>query len=859
MISNDTHALWLIKALDEPTFIISPDFVILHINQKVFDLTGRKGEEITGKTFQEVLGGLIRTIPDDPLLISKASKSPAATRVVLQDTGKEWLAKSTPVYDESGELAYFLYSFRDMVNPEQFQNTLRLLHEKENLIDSLYTTIPTGVGIIRDRIFRLVNDHFCLLVGYDREEIIGRSSEFLYLSHEEFLEMGVRIYREVNRKGKGVETMWKTKNNKIIHVLIQVSYLNREDNSYIFSTLDITRSKQYERKLKESEARYKSIFYDSSAPMLIIDPETDEIFDANNAALRYYGYTKEQMLCLHINEINIMSVEDIKNEMTKAREHRKFLFYFKHRLSNGQIRDVEVHSGPVVFNEKPYLLSIIQDISVQKQQEVELQDLATSLIKAQEIARLGSWAYDPETGDVVWSAELFKILGYDPNSFQPTMQRLFDAVHPADKEEAVRSFETFLKEKTRYTSEVRIERPDNQVVYVQCFGESMDRDQKIIFTGAVLDITERKKAEFEIEEKSLFFNSVISNLQEGVIVYDMDMKVILWNKRMEEVTGKRSSEVVGCDVYNLFPHVQKEGLDKLIEKAFQNEIVVSHDILYERDNGESMWYYATFSPNYSSKGKIVGVIEVVAEITDRKKAEFKEIERNEELFKANTELDNFVYRVSHDLRAPISSSLGLSRISLSENSVEVLHRYARLQEKSLEKLDRFIKDILDYSRNSRIEVIPQNIPLKDIVENVLEQLNKLPENQRIQITMDIQQECPFYSDKLRVEIILNNIISNAFKFQNVYHEDPYVNIFFKIDEKQGQFIVEDNGIGIAPEHQHKVFDMFYRATAARPGSGIGLYIVQDCVKKMNGEISMESKINYGSRFTIILPNLLKPD
>lgn len=874
MISNERPSLWLLNAFDEPAFIISPDFKILHFNREALILTGLKKKELAGKTFFDAFESTIFVDEEDPLLKSKRLKSPAEARAVFPGSRVVRLAKSHPVYDESGVLLYFLFSFQNMDNDgsgahsllmEELQRKDRLYREaleelkkKDKLIESLYAAIPTGIGIIKNRVFQLVNDYFCSMIGYEREEIIGRSSEFLYLSHKEFLEMGAQIYREVNHKGKGVEARWRTKKNKIIHVLIQVSYLHREDNSYIFSALDITSSKHYERRLEESEARYKSIFYNSAAPMLIINPETGCINNANNAALAYYGYTQEKILALRISDINTLSPEEIKKEMINALEQRKYLFHFKHRLANGQIRDVEVRSGPVKFNKKPYLLSIIQDISIQKQQEIELQDLTDSLIKAQEIAKLGSWSYDPETGDMVWSDELFKIFGYEPNAFQPSLYSFLDATHPADKAEANRLFETFIREKRRYATEMRILRPNKEVVYVQCFGEPTVRNQKAIFTGAVLDITERKKAEIEIEEKSLFFNSVISNLQEGVIVYDMDMNIILWNKRMEDVTGKKSNDVLGGNVYRLFPHIKKEGLDKLIKKALKDKIVVSNDILYEKENGESIWYFATFSPLYSSEGEITGVIEVLTEITDRKKAEFKEKEKNEELYKANAELDNFVYRVSHDLRAPITSSLGLSRIALSENSVDTLHRYARLQEKSLEKLDRFIKDILDYSRNSRMEVAPQVISLKEIVDNLLEQLNKTPENQRIRVNLDVKQQCPFYSDKLRIEIILNNIISNAFKFQNPYHENPYVNIHCDIDHKRGFFIIEDNGIGIAPEHQQKVFDMFYRATALQAGSGIGLYIVKDCVKKMKGRIRLESKVNEGSRFTIILPNLIPP-
>lgn len=876
MISLQKQAIALLNALDEAAFIISHDHTILQTNSRALAEIQKTHDDVSGKPYYQIVYGLDSHHPDCPLPKSRTSKT-VETAEIEKKSSDILAVKSSPVFDVSGNILFFLFSFRRIRNQDitadleyEFRKTiwereklyhdaLRQLAEKDKLINSIYKALPTGVGIIKNRVFVLVNEHFCNLTGYTHDEIVGRSSRFLYLSDEDFNKVGLKIYREVSKKDIGkIESAWKTKDNRIINVLIQISYLNKEDNAYIFSTMDITDRKNYEKRLLESETRYKSIFEESSMPMLIIDPVNGRLFDVNKASLAYYGYTKEQMLAMSITDINTLSLEQIVKEMREARQQKKFLFYFKHKIASGEIRDVEVHSGPVIINGRSYLFSIIQDISIQKRQEEELQVLTSSLLKAQEIAHLGSWELDMESGKMVWSEELYKIYGYEPHSFEPTVNSFFESVHSDEKDHIISVFDSFFRQEGRYTVETSIIRPDGELVYVLFGGESAVKNGRKVFTGTILDITDRKKAEIGIEERNLFFNSVISNLQEGVVVYDKELRIILWNKKMERMTGKSATEVIGRNIYKLFPHFRNEGLDVLMRRAYEGEVVVSHDILYNNDQGQSIWYFATYSPNFSWDGKITGIIEVVTDISDRKKAEFKEKEKNEELFKANAELDNFVYRVSHDLRAPITSSLGLARISLNENSIDVLHHYARLQEKSLVKLDTFIKDILDYSRNARMEVTPELVSIHEIVENVLEHLNKLPENNQIDLRLAIRQEHDFYSDKLRMEIVLNNLISNAFKFRNPYKQDAFVKILCTVDEDKGIFVIEDNGIGIAPEHQGKVFEMFYRATASKPGSGIGLYIVQDCIKKMGGEITLESTVNEGSRFTIVLPNLKKP-
>jgi PAS domain S-box-containing protein len=254
---------------------------------------------------------------------------------------------------------------------------------------------------------------------------------------------------------------------------------------------------------------------------------------------------------------------------------------------------------------------------------------------------------------------------------------------------------------------------------------------------------------------------------------------------------------------------------------------------------------------HNEGNRMLGVME---DITREKEAERNLIIKNEELTKANRELDRFVYSASHDLRAPIASLLGLIRVARLESSLENIDKLLQMQEKTLHKLDTFIRDIVDHSRNARTLIQHEEIDFKKIVDESFEHFSFLDNLKNIRRTGVINQSCPFYSDPSRIQIILNNLISNSIKYSDLQKKDSYISIEVTIDSQKAIIIIEDNGEGIRPEMQERIFDMFVRATERSTGSGLGLYIVKEVVDKLNGKITLKSTYGIGSLFRIELPN-----
>lgn len=229
------------------------------------------------------------------------------------------------------------------------------------------------------------------------------------------------------------------------------------------------------------------------------------------------------------------------------------------------------------------------------------------------------------------------------------------------------------------------------------------------------------------------------------------------------------------------------------------------------------------------------------------------VQNNKLLMKANNELDRFVYSTSHDLRAPLSSVLGL--INIAENSKDIAEakQYLAMMRQRVGSLDKFIKDITDYSRNNRLHIGKENIQLATLVSEVWETLQYSPEARNIHFQMEIPEDLEVLSDRSRLTVILSNLISNAIRYHDHRKEERFIRLRVLMNGYGFYLKVEDNGQGISPEYHQRIFDMFYRANEQSQGSGLGLYIVKETLDKLSGSIHLESSPGVGSTFTVRLP------
>ncbi len=230
--------------------------------------------------------------------------------------------------------------------------------------------------------------------------------------------------------------------------------------------------------------------------------------------------------------------------------------------------------------------------------------------------------------------------------------------------------------------------------------------------------------------------------------------------------------------------------------------------------------------------------------------------QNIELKKLNEDLDRFIYSAAHDLKSPLSSLLGLINIAEVDLVTPGKEHYFKMMKSSVVKLESFIKDITDYARNKRQNLKIEKIDLEETIKDIVSDLHFLPNYDYIKQHFEIKGDA-FYSDKTRFEIVLKNLISNAYRYSDGSKETPYIKIKSTITANYLAFVIEDNGIGIGNEHLSKIFNMFYRASEDSKGTGLGLFLVRESVKMLRGNIAVSSKLGESTTFRLKLPNLHK--
>lgn len=230
----------------------------------------------------------------------------------------------------------------------------------------------------------------------------------------------------------------------------------------------------------------------------------------------------------------------------------------------------------------------------------------------------------------------------------------------------------------------------------------------------------------------------------------------------------------------------------------------------------------------------------------------KSLLQNQQLSKTNEELDQFVFSTSNDLRAPLNSISGLINLAQTDSSGQ--QDYLRMIKGQIAVMEGFIKEIIDYSRNARLQVDNSIIPVSNLVTEVVSSLSLVNGFDKMKFKIEIEEDLVISSDAARLKIVLSNLIANSIQYADFSKEVSFIKILSSQDKEGVLIIVEDNGIGIGIEQQPRVFEMFYRGSDRSKGSGLGLYLAKETLTKLNGEISFESSVDKGTRFTLKLPD-----
>ncbi len=222
----------------------------------------------------------------------------------------------------------------------------------------------------------------------------------------------------------------------------------------------------------------------------------------------------------------------------------------------------------------------------------------------------------------------------------------------------------------------------------------------------------------------------------------------------------------------------------------------------------------------------------------------------------NAELSNFMQRSSHDLRSPLSSIVGLTDLAKGSMSEKERMDYLSLISQSTKRLEIFIDELTQATKVTHGNVVVSLVNLYDHVKQITDDLKNSKNFSGVRIIIRIDKDIDINTDKNLLKTVLHNLIENAAKYKSAEGNNPYVCINAENIESLLMISVSDNGLGIAMEHQAKIFDMFYRANNTTEGSGLGLYLVKKSVIKLGGKIRLISKEDEGTTIEISIPDLV---
>ena len=418
-------------------------------------------------------------------------------------------------------------------------------------------------------------------------------------------------------------------------------------------------------------------------------------------------------------------------------------------------------------------------------------------------------------------------------------------VHPESRSIVMERISMILKGQSTEPQEQKYLRLDGKVINIEATGHPYfyqgEPAVQVIFT----DITDLKRTEKRFRKTETLFSQLFQNTPLAVALLNEKGNVVQINKGFYEMFGFNIQELEGKGLNQfIVPNdLESEGND--INSLISSNVVVRTETVRHRKNGTDLSVIIYGVP-VLLEDETIGIFGMYVDITEQKKVE-------EELKIRNTELDNFVYKVSHDLRAPLSSILGLAHLAGLSGNDDNLTDYVKLMGQKAKQLDHFISDVLSHSKNIKMELKVEPVDFQNIIEQTFNHLSYLQGAEHIQRTISISGK-EFHSDPWRIGEIFRNLVSNAIKYRKLENAAPSITICIEADDNQCKIQFRDDGIGIDKVNLNKIFEMFYRASDQSEGSGLGLYIVKNAVDKLGGKVTVESELEQGTLFKITLPD-----
>jgi PAS domain S-box-containing protein len=646
---------------------------------------------------------------------------------------------------------------------------------------------------------------------------------------------------------------------------LQAMLANRKRSEEITNQMEQIKASQQElRKLSLIATRTKS--------GVIIADNMGRIEWVNDAFTKISGYRLEEIIGQKPKDL----LQGPKTDETTRQQLKEALW----KKENIEVTVVNYdREGREYFNQLEIIsvfdedgnhtnfIALQKDITEETLARQEILRMNTRFELIAKHSRIGTWEYSTLDNSVRWNDIMYDIYGASIRVEQSIVDIWRNSMSQEDYEKGVKDMDNIRNGMFgTQESTFRIKRASDgaeRTVETLMVAERDENGQLLRVVGSTKDITEelnlkreRDAAAERMVTLKTFYESILNHSPSQKYVFDPEGRIMFSSAPPKEgsiwwdSTSKRSIfEMAETDV-----SARTWNLLQNIRKSVETKQIIRVEDEGAAEDGTTIQFLQSILPYQNVTGQLEHIIVTGVDISELIKVQEAVNRKNDELQKINAELDNFVYSISHDLRSPLLSIKGIVSLIMHSSEIdEKTQKYLEMVDGSATRLDGTIQEILEYSRNSRLDLAHETFNVVAMVQQSYNDLRFSAEGQ-MELLLDIQTDPFVVSDKSRLGVLLKNIIGNSIKYRR---KDIDSFVQFSLARKDGKLImkVTDNGEGINAQHLDKIFSMFYRGTTSSIGTGLGLYICKEIVNKLNGDLLVESTPGQGTTMTITLPEI----
>jgi PAS domain S-box-containing protein len=728
----------------------------------------------------------------------------------------------------------------------------------------LYNYAPFSYfSLTEDGVIEDLNIPAASLLNHDRSGLIKKNfRSFLSPGYEPLFTVFLEKVFLRNKK-EYCEVALLKNDEKLCFLHLEAMASAGEKLCYLTAS-DITERRDTEETLKKQQQLYQSAFRKFPAVALLLDPDTENIIDANPEAITFYGFSLEQLRKMKFSDLTLRSQREIKSFLLTNDSGQKDDFIVKQKLAGGVIRDVKICFDPIRFGDCSFLLSTMEDITGKKHTE-EVNKEAKFWSKAAH-QNTGTGTFTLDFFSDSWSSSEFldEIIGIDSDQ-DWTINGFMSLIHPDHKAGfQYYIYSEVIGRKQTFDKEFLIIRPcDGKECWVKGnAGLEFDEEGRLSrLTGTLQDITERKRSEEILEASEKMYHLLMSSSPDGIVIFGPDGKISEFSDfARKQFRIQNKEDLLGQHFLRFIPRDERRKIDGLIRKTMSDGIPQSTECkLMKLDNSLFISEISLTQINRTEDDQ-KAFIAIIRDISLRKKRE-KELIHHDRM----SHLGEMATGMAHEINQPLNViSLTLDNILHEIKLKDSLHD-AYLQHKSnkifdnIVKIKNLIEHIREFARDSQ-SYSWQSFDINEAIKNTVSVMLVQFDENRIDLTLDLEEKLDLLmGDTYKIEQVIMNLMLNAKDAleEKEIKSNGNISKVVKIRSYQEKNMicieVSDNGIGIKANEMEKIMHPFYTTKETGKGVGLGLSIAYGIITEMNGRIEVESKYLIGTTFMILLP------